>query len=113
MKTAAKPVKPIRVTTKYLTEWINAKLEEWEIDAEVDHITRTHYRSHEYEAGAACLNIWLRHKKGKWGNNALFFAFFSMGTMTHYLAQGYKLAIKVKYPMFGISEENWELTVER
>ena len=43
----------MRVTKKYLTNWINAKMKELEIPLEVQSIEHTRLRSDDYEGGAA------------------------------------------------------------
>jgi hypothetical protein len=47
----------IRITRKYLSDWIDNKFKELEIHFIVKEIYTTRYRGHEYEGGAAKLNI--------------------------------------------------------
>jgi hypothetical protein len=76
--------KRTRVTKKWLTEWLNKKLEELEVPFVVENIHITNYRGYDYEAGASKLNFYLESKEGKY-NSMIFLCTYSMKELTYLL----------------------------
>lgn len=93
---AQKPGKPIRVTKRYLTKWIDDKMQELEIDLHVSDITHTRLRGHEYEGGAAVYIVTLRPHNGNMCSNVYFYIHYHMGQLQDYLNSGYKLFFSPK-----------------
>jgi len=83
----------IRVTRKYITEWIDNKLKQLEIPFVVKEVYTTKYRGQDYEAGAARLNITVCRINDS-DATATLFCGFNLSELQDYINnKGYKLKI--------------------
>lgn len=103
----------MRITKKYLIEWLNKKFIEFEItDYEVTEIRTTQYSQNQYESGACRLIISFENKKlneDSLFHTSYFLCFYTMGYMQQAINDGYELCIKSK----GNSIKDFELEIRK
>lgn len=102
----------MRITRKYLIEFLNKKFEEFEITQyEVYAVEPTRFSIHLLEGGAACLYIRFRVKGESWShtNHGTFFCFYRIKDLQWYVNNGYEIYLKGdKYSL-----SNYELDVRK
>lgn len=83
-----------KINSKKLIAWINAEFERFEItEYRVTEIIRTRYRSQDYEAGAAFLNVKFEHKLRP-NICGHFLCFYPLYEYQKHLDSGYRLVLK-------------------
>ncbi len=87
----------MRVTKKYLTNWINAKMKELEIPYEVQAIDHTRLRSDDYEGGAAIYVVRMKdigYEGQEWA--MVYLIFSTMRQIEYNLNNGWRLYFNPK-----------------
>lgn len=104
----------MRITAKYLVDFVNKKFEQFEInDYEVYSIEPTRFNAHLIEGGAASLYIKFRKKDSikNLTNHGYFLCFYPMKHLQQYINSGeYELYINSK-DSYSIS--NFELDIRK
>lgn len=83
----------MRITGKYLTDWINNKLKELEIDFHVTEISRTRFTGEQYEGGACKQIIRIASNQNE-NETCSFLCYFNMQELEEYVNSGWRLSLQ-------------------
>ena len=86
----------MRITKKYLQNWLTNKLNELEIDWVCTDVSRSYNRPFDIEGGACQLFFRIKHKTdtNSFFNEKTIYGFYSMGQIQDYIKMGYELHLK-------------------
>jgi len=97
----------MRVTSKYLQNWLTNKFEELEIPWVCYEVCRSYNRPCDIEGGACQLYFRIKHKTDTHSllSERVILGFYSMGQHQEYLNSGYELWLKFdRYMILGNCE---------
>lgn len=107
----------MRVTKRYIENWVNAKMVELEIPFCVKEVYKTRYTQDQYEGGASHFNISLHQINESERNPMLplvnFYIFYPMWYMQQELNSGYEFYFKPKYIENNIYLQGSEIDLRR
>ena len=107
----------MRITRKYLINWINEKFKELEIfEYEVYDVQPTGFSNQQIEGGAASLAIQFKTKDdNSYFSKSTFYCFYRIKDLQKHIDEGWELWLNPNMGKYGIPEplNNWELDLRK